>query len=90
MMVVTALGLTTGLYAQDTGEATFWVIEKNLKEKKTTLVRFYNEREELVDEVAINRTISLDKRKHIHYLNGLLTSHKRSAFIATTRRRMKL
>lgn len=90
MMLVTALGLTTGVYAQDTGEATFWVIEKNLKEKKTTLVRFYNEREELVDEVAVNRSISLEKRKHIHYLNNLLASHNRSAAIATTRRRMKL
>lgn len=57
-------------------ENIYWVIEKNLSDPKTCLVKFYNENEMLHERIIRGRRIDISKPRHKRMLDHLLQKYK--------------
>ncbi|HEX7366347.1 MAG TPA: hypothetical protein VF273_04580 [Pelobium sp.] len=51
----------------------YWVVESNLKTPKTSLVRFYNQKNEIIyQEIIANKRVNIERKKTKKALNKIL------------------
>lgn len=71
------------VHAQENSPAQYWTIENNIKDKSYTIVRYYNDKDQLVfEKVLKNKFIRLNKRD-IRKLNKELSAYNEQVGKAT-------
>lgn len=81
------LTMTVSAFSQQ-DKSLYWVVETNTQIKNYSVVRFYNQNNQLVHEVAMDHVrIDITKPKHQRKLNQLLKNYQDR--VASTSKRNK-